>query len=98
VICGRGNCSLDCFRIYEAIVAGAIPVIVGGQDEINRTFYYNNCLPPLLYFSSWEEAVLQCNKLLLEPEVLQKRQDDLLSWWHGQMASIHSLIQASIRR
>lgn len=98
VICGRGNCSLDCFRIYEAIVAGAIPVIVGGQDEINRTFYYNNRLPPLLYFSSWEEAVLQCNKLLLEPEVLQKKQDDLLAWWHGQMASIHSLIQTSIRR
>lgn len=97
VICGRGNHSLDCFRIYEAIVAGAIPVIVGGQDEINRTFYYNNCLPPLLYFSSWEEAVIQCNKLLLEPEVLQKKQDDLLVWWHAQMASIHSLIQASIR-
>jgi hypothetical protein len=28
VINGRGNTTLDCFRIYEAVVAGAIPVIV----------------------------------------------------------------------
>ena len=38
VVNGRGNSNLDCYRIYEAIVAGAIPVIVGKQEEINITF------------------------------------------------------------
>ena len=29
VLIGRGNKSLNCFRVYEAICAGAIPLIVG---------------------------------------------------------------------
>ena len=29
---GRGNVFLDCFRLYEAIIAGAIPVIVGEKE------------------------------------------------------------------
>jgi len=97
VICGRGNCSLDCFRIYEAIVAGAIPVIVGTTDEIKQTFNYNNHLPPLLYYTSWDEAVSQCNILLSNSDALQKIQNDLLLWWRNQMTSIHSLILNAIK-
>ena len=37
---GRGNISLDCFRIYEAIVAGAIPVMCGTNQEIEMTFNF----------------------------------------------------------
>ena len=35
---GRGNHSLDCFRLYEASACGAIPVIVGEKDEIIAYF------------------------------------------------------------
>lgn len=34
VPCGRGNSSLDCYRLYEASMNGAVPVIVGSNDEI----------------------------------------------------------------
>ena len=53
VINGKGNCNLDCFRIYEAIVAGAIPVIVGNVNDINNTFNYNNNIIPLIYSDNW---------------------------------------------
>jgi hypothetical protein len=30
--------SLDCYRIYEALVAGAVPVVVGGELALRRDF------------------------------------------------------------
>jgi hypothetical protein len=91
VICGRGNCNLDCFRIYEAIVAGAIPILIGTLDEINTTFHYNNRgIPPFIYDDSWEKVVIKCNTLLQDPAKLQKIQDELLEWWKTQLATIHA--------
>jgi hypothetical protein len=96
VICGRGNISLDCFRIYEAIVSGAIPVIVGNSDEINITFNYNNNLPPFIYDESWEKVVIKCKNLLRNPEELQEIQNNLLSWWKNQIEFINHLIQIEL--
>ncbi len=45
---GRGNFTLDCFRIYEAILSGCIPVIVGKNEELDTIFYYNNDKPPFI--------------------------------------------------
>jgi len=96
VINGRGNCSLDCFRIYEAIVAGAIPVVVGSSDEINTTFYYNNKRVPFIHEESWEKALVRCNDLLKDVGALQRLQDELLTWWKDQHTTIHSLIQTAL--
>ena len=35
---GRGFDTLDCYRIYEACAAGAIPIIVGTPAELTATF------------------------------------------------------------
>jgi hypothetical protein len=92
VICGRGNASLDCFRIYETIVAGAIPVIVGSNKEIENTFYYNNNIPPFIYDDTWEKVVVKCNDLLNNYEKLQEIQNNLLLWWNNQILFINNLI------
>jgi hypothetical protein len=84
VICGRGNCSLDCFRIYEAIVAGAIPVIVGNLDEIQTTFNYNNNYIPFIHDDSWEKVVVKCNDLLKDYDKLEQIRNDLKSWWNNE--------------
>jgi len=96
VINGRGNCSLDCFRIYEAIVAGSIPVVVGSVEEINTTFYYNNKRVPFIHEESWEKALVRCNTLLGHPTALQELQDELLTWWKEQHTTIHSMIQTAL--
>jgi len=97
VICGRGNCSLECFRIYEAIVAGAIPVIVGSNEEINTVFNFNNNIPPFIYDDSWEKVVIKCNELLNNYEKLQKIQYDLLLWWKNEILFINKLIVQEIK-
>lgn len=97
VICGRGNHSLDCFRIYEAIVAGSIPVIMGTLDEINVTFNYNDNIPPFIYDNNWERIVVRCNLLLKDFDKLQKMQDMLLKWWSNETSVIRKLIADQIR-
>lgn len=92
VIIGRGNSSLDCFRIYEAIAAGAIPVIVGTDEEINITFNYGGCKPPFICSDNWENAVALCNNLLYNDEQpfskLQNMQNNLLKWFEYQAINI----------
>lgn len=96
VISGRGNYSLDCFRIYEAIVAGSIPVVVGSFDEIKTTFNYNDNIPPFIYGESWEEVVVKCNNLLVDYGKLQKLQDELLLWWKNQILVINKLVTSEL--
>jgi hypothetical protein len=97
VLIGRGNVSLDCFRVYEAIVAGAIPVIVGNMQEIQNVFSYNGKLPPCLYADTWKEAYTKCSiLLLLDLEELQKMQDKLLKWWNSQINTISYKIELEI--
>lgn len=92
VLVGRGQLKLDCFRIYEGILAGAIPVVVGSIDEINFTFNYNNDKPNLIYCRTWSDAVETCKKLLNDFENLQKIQESLLKWWNNQMNIIYKKI------
>jgi len=96
VINGRGNCSLDCFRIYESTCAGAIPVIVGDPKEIKNTFFYNDNIPPLLFFNSWQQAVESCNSLLENPQQLQEIQNNLQLWWKNILVTLKQKISYSL--
>jgi hypothetical protein len=64
---GRGQWTSECFRAYEAVTNGAIPVIV--EKEPSRTHLYGSLgrfedcvdqLPPFLFADSWEEAARLC--------------------------------------
>jgi hypothetical protein len=92
VLCGRGNLSLDCFRVYEAIVAGACPVVVGLPTEIKTTFAYNNCECPVLTAPSWSQALIECQSLLADKEQLLQRQELLRQWWQDVLVGIRQQI------
>ena len=96
VINGRGNSTLDCFRIYEAVVAGAIPVIVGNISEISVTFNYNNNIPPFIFANTWDDAVILCNKLLNDLNNLQELQDKIFDWWKNLLNNLNSIIKNNI--
>ena len=89
---GRGDFRLDCFRLYEACLLGAIPVIAGDQDEINETFFYNNNKPPFLYCNDWDDAIVKCSELLTQPEKLVNMQKSLLEWWKNEIITIQKKI------
>lgn len=87
---GRGNISLDCFRIYEAIVSGAIPVIVGTMKEVLDTLKYNGNPPSMVQAETWERAFSVCSELLLDKPKLQLMQDKNVEWWNSQIRSVRN--------
>lgn len=91
VPCGRGNSSLECFRLYEASMNGAIPVIVGSKEEIQTTFKYENN-PPWIFSDSWESAFHTCKSLLNNTNQLKEHQENLLNWWYNRISDIKSKV------
>jgi len=78
---------LDCLRLYEASLCGAIPVVVGSMDEICKTFMKEEC-PPWIFASSWKKAIKVCRNLLNNPFELQKRQTSLIYWWYNRVETL----------
>ena len=92
VVNGRGYISLDCFRIYEAIVAGAIPVIVGSKKEIDETFYYDGYSFKYVSATTWQEASVKCIELLKNKDELQSMQDYNSLWWQRKLDTMYRLV------
>jgi hypothetical protein len=91
---GRGNQSLDCFRFYEAIVSGAIPVIVGDINEINTTFQFDGHMPSFLYVSNWTDAANACKHMIkTQFPALMVIQQYNCEWWESQVQKIRHLIE-----
>ena len=89
---GRGNITLDCLRLYEGALAGAIPVIMGNIDEIKYTFDFNNNRPPFIYVETWDEAIIKCKELLKNPKKLTEIQNNILFWWNNIIKNIRMKI------
>jgi len=90
---GRGNSSLDCFRLYEAIVSNAIPIIVGNMEEINNTFNFNgDTIPNLIIGKDWDEAVKICQELYINKDKIQNILNMNKKWWNSQHINIISKI------
>jgi hypothetical protein len=81
VLIGRGNTSLDCVRIYEAIVAGALPVVIGSSNEIELTFFYNGKSPFLVSAETIEQAIGKCQYYLQNKFDYVQHVEYNFEWW-----------------
>ena len=97
VPCGRGNSSLDCFRLYETTVSGAIPVVVGPLDEIDWTFEFFGEKPPWVYAESWKKALLKCQEIQFDYERLQEMQEENINWWNRMLNKIQNEILNALK-
>lgn len=88
---GRGNIKLDCFRLYEASLCGAIPIIVGSKKEFEDTFCKEEN-PPWLRFDSWDDAYINCLELLKDMDKLDKMSKDVINWWKNRVRNLRKLI------
>lgn len=87
VPCGRGWTTLNVMRVYEAAMCGAIPVIVGDKNEIERDFKYEEC-PPFIFSNTWENAAVICKSLLTNKNLLLNKQNQILEWWNIRIKNI----------
>lgn len=101
VLNGRGCVRLDCFRIYEAMLSGAIPVVVGESIELKETFLFDGefDFPPFLCANDWKQAVEKCHLLLKsdKEEELQQLQTKNITWIHTHIDRIKKQIVSFIQ-
>tara|TARA_B110000971_G_scaffold15912_3_gene14714 strand:- start:2227 stop:3087 length:861 start_codon:yes stop_codon:yes gene_type:complete len=89
---GRGNESLDCSRLYEAIVAGAIPVICGLIEETNVTFKFNNKMPHIIIADTWDKVILLCKELYNNKDLICNIINSNNRWFEEQIIDISKQI------
>lgn len=78
----------ECFRQYEAIEAGSIPVManprVWGKCR-DAMKYWNES--PALFLDSWEDLYPTISKLMEDPVALDARYVEMRKWYDDFMAS-----------
>ena len=91
-----GNVNLECFRMYEALEAGSIPIIE------KRLFlnYFRSVLGenPIPLVSRWSDAAKLIDGLLRTPERLVALQAACAEFWVTYKLSLRRDIQAFIER
>ena len=90
--CPKGNNSADTFRLYEAIEAGSIPIVV--KDK-----YWENLFGPqnpLIQLDSWDNAASFMIKLSQEKEWINNYPQKLSAWWEDYKNSLRNKIKNTI--
>lgn len=93
---GRGHVVLDCFRLYEASLAGAIPVVVGPWAEVRETFYFGGDVPPWIFEEDWATAAARCMDLVTDMKALQDIQDHNMNWWNRQIMQARARVRDAL--
>ncbi|CAB9496815.1 UDP-D-xylose:ribitol-5-phosphate beta1,4-xylosyltransferase [Seminavis robusta] len=86
----------ECFRLYEAIEAGSIPVFVRDDDYDNQNckqslhwwFDVEPKAPIVVLQNSWEEMYPTVQKLLQDPAALDEQQARLRVWYGNYMRRV----------
>jgi hypothetical protein len=85
----------ECFRLYEAIEAGSIPIIV-----IDEAYHNHSCKDslrhllessaPIVVLPSWDELEGRLKELLSDTPALDRRQEALRQWYSRFMSTVIS--------
>jgi hypothetical protein len=91
-----GNVNLECYRMYEALEVGSIPIIE------KRLFlnYFQGVLGdhPIPTVASWSGAARLVEDLMRSPDRLLALQTDCIEFWQTYKATIRTRIQEFVVR
>jgi len=86
VLVGRGHVNLDCYRIYEAIICGAVPIVVGPKREREFAFEFEGDFPPFIFADNWPSALQFCQNLT-DSEIDKLRRENI-NWYISRVKYI----------
>lgn len=81
-----------CLHVFKASALGAIPVVVGDDDELDLTFkgIGGSSRPPWLFAPTWEDAAKMVVRMSQNETVARRRA--VLRWWIDIVSTIQSMI------
>jgi hypothetical protein len=86
---------VDCSDLYDALSCGAIPIVVGSQEEYKVAFgkfLGTSCVPPWVHGETWNDVVDTCTTLLQNEEMLTQLQKNCIVWWQNILSIYRSVI------
>ena len=77
--CPMGNANLECFRVYESLECGSIPIV----EKRMTLDYFHQLLGdhPMPTVRSWRAARSLIHKLLRNPDDIDRLQEQCIAWW-----------------
>jgi hypothetical protein len=89
-----GNVNLECYRIYEALECGAIPII---ERRIGFD-YFTHLLGrhPLPSFTNWGQAARFVDSMREDRAALDRLQMECVDWWDGYKQTLTQRIERFI--
>jgi hypothetical protein len=100
-----GTYSLDCFRTYEALEAGCIPIVL--RETAVQPFNYYQALFAAMGFAEpvpfpqvrdWREAAKVVTRLRAEPAAIERMRVDCHSWWQRYKSHTRARFTERVRR
>mmetsp|Transcript_58534 Transcript_58534/g.152157 ORF Transcript_58534/g.152157 Transcript_58534/m.152157 type:complete len:384 (+) Transcript_58534:113-1264(+) len=94
----------ECFRVYEATIAGAIPVIVGNETEVQMAYGYHadaswsHKRPPFVFAPTWADARTQMSSLRGDPRKLESLQAQLPEWYCSWVRGIQQELAQKLQK
>jgi len=94
--CPMGNVQLECFRPYEALECGSIPIV----EKRLAMDYFRDLLGehPLPTVRSWTEARHLIEAMLQRPAEMDALQQRCMAWWDGYKQSYREQVIEFIGR
>jgi GR25 family glycosyltransferase involved in LPS biosynthesis len=89
--CFKGSMNVESFRFYEALEHGCIPLI-----QLDKTETYKNLLGAdaiILGLADMKAASHVMTSLSSRPEIMDKLQKDMRTWWVGYKRSLTAQLQ-----
>jgi hypothetical protein len=94
--CPMGNVVLESWRLYEALEAGAIPLI---ERRLSMDYYLELLGDhPIPTFRSWSAAAHFCRGLLGDPANLDSLQSTIVAWWAAKKELVRATVVDHISR
>lgn len=88
----KGFWSLESFRLYEALEAGAIPLYVPSEGKLGDEYTEVLGKSPVLALPSWEQAPILLNQLSKNPAVMEQHRQDLQTWWKEKKQAFRTIL------
>ena len=77
--CPMGNVHAECFRVYEALEAGSIPIL---EKRMTLDYFRDLLGPhPMPTFRSWDQAREMIRGMLRDASKIDALQNECIDWW-----------------
>jgi GR25 family glycosyltransferase involved in LPS biosynthesis len=96
VPCLNGFWNVECYRFYEAIENGAIPLTVADNLDSYKNLFACSVNPPLLTLDSWKAAGQLMTTLSSQTVLLDRLQTDIWQWWCGYKKYLQTVVAARL--